>query len=521
MYKLMLVEDEAIVRESMIHNIDWERYGFTMACACENGREALERIGSVLPDVVVTDICMPFVDGLELARHLQEHYPSIFVVILTGFSEFSYAQQAIKLRVHDFILKPVVPREFCAILEKLSADLDSRNSQRSSLRSLQSRAYQAETILRSALFRTILRTQPTAEQVRRSAEEAGLQLRCAVYGAVFCQPQGRLEAATQSQHLQDAAQSVATRFPHCTAAVVEDVYPVLLVGGRTGEEVTSRCRDAAAMLSDAVSRLTGAPAAAGIGSCCTGPGSLHRTFREAHHALGYAFTQPQRLLVDHLCRAAERSVTEADPLPSTKPLRQALADGNSDEVERRMQALFEELRRRKLHRDGCLPLLERLRFILTDLIPADGVSAAPLLSPMDQWLTLEQAQQELSQLAAFLLRSARTSEDDDPARLCVERAMGLIQQNYHDSAFSLTELLSLLNVSKSYFSSAFKAQTGQTFTEYLTAVRMEKAKLLLTTSNLRTQEIADRIGFTDPHYFSVAFKRTVGKTPKEYREEGR
>ena len=153
MYKLMLVEDEAIVRESMIHNIDWERYGFTMACACENGREALERIGSVLPDVVVTDICMPFVDGLELARHLQEHYPSIFVVILTGFSEFSYAQQAIKLRVHDFILKPVVPREFCAILEKLSADLDSRNSQRSSLRSLQSRAYQAETIMRSEIGR--------------------------------------------------------------------------------------------------------------------------------------------------------------------------------------------------------------------------------------------------------------------------------------------------------------------------------------------------------------------------------
>lgn len=521
MYKLMLVEDEAIVRESMIQNIDWERYGFTMACACENGREALEHMGSVLPDVVVTDICMPFVDGLELARHLQEHYPSIFVVILTGFSEFSYAQQAIKLRVHDFILKPVVPREFCAILEKLAGDLDSRNSQRSSLRSLQSRAYQAETILRSALFRTILRSQPTAEQVRRSAEEAGLQLSCPVYGTVFCRPHGCLEAATQSQHLQDAAQSVATRFPHCTAAVVEDVYPVLLVGGRTDEEVTSRCRDAASMLADAVARRTGAPATVGAGSCCTGPGSLHRSFREAFHALGYGFTQPQRLLIDHLCRAAERPATDADPLPSTKPLRKALADGNGDEVARQLRDLFDTLRRRKLHRDGCLPLLERLRFALTDLIPADGVSAAPVLSPAEQWTTLDQAEQELGQLAAFLLRSARTADSDDPARLCVERAKVLIQQNYHDSAFSLTELLSLLNVSKSYFSSAFKAQTGQTFTEYLTAVRMEKAKLLLTTSNLRSQEIAERVGFTDPHYFSVAFKRTVGQTPREFKEAGR
>lgn len=521
MYKLMLVEDEAIVRESMIQNIDWERYGFTMACACENGRDAMEQIASVLPDVVVTDICMPFVDGLELARYLHEHYPSIFVVILTGFSEFSYAQQAIKLHVHDFILKPVVPKEFCAILEKLSADLDSRNSQRSSLRSLQSRAYQAETILRSTLFRNLLRGQPSATEVRRAAEEAGLRLDCAVYGAVFCQPRVELDPVTRSQHLLDATQSVAARFPHCTAAVVEDRYPVLLVGGRTDEEAGSRCRDAAAMLSDAVARLIGAAAAVGVGSCCTGPGSLHRTFREAHHALGYGFTQSQRLLVDHLCRAAERPGTDADPLPSTRPLRKALADGHGDEAMEQLHDLFETLRRRKLHRDNCLSLLERLRFALTDLIPADGVSAAPVLSPTEQWFTLDQVEQELTQLCAFLLRTSQTAADDDPASLCVERARGLIQQHYHDSAFSLTELLGLLNVSKSYFSSAFKAQTGQTFTEYLTAVRMEKAKYLLTTSNLRAHEIAERVGFTDPHYFSVAFKRTVGMTPREYKEAGR
>ncbi len=513
MYKLMLVEDEAVVRESIRQNIDWGRYGFTLCCACENGREALERLDTLMPDVVVTDICMPFVDGLELTRYLHEHYPSVLVVILTGFSEFSYAQQAVKLHVHDFLLKPVVPKEFCAILEKLAADLRARDSQRSNLRSLQSRAYQAETILRSALFRNLLRGLSAAGEIRRQAREAGLSLDCASYAAIFCRPLYRLHSAAELQRLQDAAQATASRFPHCTAAVVDELYAVLLVGGRTADEVSRRSRDAGAMLCDAVGRACGAEAQAGLGGCAAGLGGLHRTFREACHALGYGFTVPYRVIADHQARAAERPATEASPLPSVRGWIQSLA-GGEDALER-LDALFDTLVRRNLHRDACVPLLERLRFAMADLIPEERRSAAPQIPPPEDWFRIRDVQKDFRQLAAFLLRAP---DEEDPARRCVESAKGYILQRYHDSAFSLTELLSLLNVSKSYFSSAFKAQTGQTFLEYLTAMRMEKARQLLATTNLPAAEIAERIGFTDPHYFSVVFKRAVGKTPREFRE---
>lgn len=102
MYQIMLVEDEMLVRESMAQNTNWEKFGFAPPHVFEDGRQALDQLESVLPDVVITDICMPFVDGLELARNVYEKFPDTIVVVLTGFSEFSYAQKAIRYHVHDY-----------------------------------------------------------------------------------------------------------------------------------------------------------------------------------------------------------------------------------------------------------------------------------------------------------------------------------------------------------------------------------------------------------------------------------
>ena len=519
MYKLMLVEDEALVRESMIQNIDWASYGFQLVSACENGQEALEQLPSVLPDVVITDICMPLVDGLELTRHLREHYPSVFVVILTGFNEFSYAQQAVKLRVNDFVLKPVAPKDFYAILTKLSHELSERDSRRNNIRNLQTRVNQAETTLRNTLFRHILRNAISSEELQQAAVKAGMKLDCPVYCALFCQPGSSVQGVTAVQHMQDVALETASRFPRCVSAVVDDHYAVLLLGGKTKDEMSQRAKDAGAMLALSISRAFGTPAQVGIGTCCSSLSGLHRCFKEAYHALGYGFTSGSQVIVDHLALAAERPPTPEHPLPGEREILRALQAHDESGARTLVEQLFSSFARRGMHLNACVPILERLRFALMDLIPADKLRAAPQIPPVAEWFRAEEIQQAYLQLVSFVYRLS-VQDTEDPALRCVENAKGYIQQHFHDSEFSLTELLSLLNVSKSYFSTVFKAQTGQTFVEYLTSVRMAKAKQLLLGTSLCTYEIAERIGFTDPHYFSVTFKRYVGKTPKEYREEG-
>lgn len=519
MYQIMLVEDETLVRESMIQNIDWAQYGFTMACACEDGQEAIEHLPEILPDVVITDICMPNVDGLELARHIQANYPATFVVILTGFNEFSYAQQAIKLRVHDFVLKPVLPKEFCGILEKLALELSQRDNRRDDLRTLYSNARQGQEMLKNLLFRQILH-EPTSEiDIRNAAERAGLSLSRRVHCVLLCQLQDATISIKNAQRLLDAATSTAVRFNHCICALVEDRYAMVILGGRTTAEVSQQAKDVGVMLATAVTRTCGLPAQVGVGGCCTELASLHRSATEAQHALGYSFTLERNVIVDSVAVAAERAVTRADPLPSERHIVAAIQGHDEATAQKKLEELFSTFTQRGLHRDTCIPTLERLRFALTDQIPPDAQSAAPSIASPADWFRAKTIQKQYAQLLAFLHRRA-VPQADDPAVRCATAAEAYIRQNYHDSDFSLAKLLTLLSVSKSYFSSVFKAQTGQTFIEYLTAVRMEKAKFFLKYSALCTYEIAERVGFTDSHYFSITFKRHVGMTPREYKEGG-
>ena len=123
-YKILLVDDEEEVRTSIIRKIDWEKTGFTVIGDAENGRDALEKIELLEPDVVLTDIRMPYMDGLELAAELHRSRPSIRLVIFSGYDDFEYAKQAIRLDITEYILKPVNARELTEILEKLRASLD-------------------------------------------------------------------------------------------------------------------------------------------------------------------------------------------------------------------------------------------------------------------------------------------------------------------------------------------------------------------------------------------------------------
>jgi len=521
MYKIMLVEDETLVRENMTQNIDWESYGFHMACACENGQEAIDNLASVLPDVVITDICMPLVDGLELARYLQAHYPSVFVVILTGYNEFNYAQQAVKLRVHDFVLKPVVPGEFCAMLQKLAAELDDRSVRRDDMRNLYHRAQQAEAALRGALFKRLVRENLTLADLTAAAQQAGLVFDSEVYCVLLAdtaENAARVSVHTVQQ-VADAAQVTATRYPHCQCAMFDDRYAMMIFGGRTQAEVSERARDAAGMLAPAMQRICRHPVQAGIGSCCSDASGLHRCAREAYHALGYGLALERNVVIDQRALAAERPVTASDPLPSERAVMKAAEARDFAAAQEKLAALFDDIRLRGLHRDACVPVLQHLRFALLDMIPADLQSAAPQLAPPEEWHYAGEVQQSFSQLLAFLEQTSRP-EQDDPAQRCAHEAEKYIYAHYHDMEFSLAELLASLNVSKSYFSSVFKAQTGQTFVEYLTALRMERAKYLLKATALCTYEIAEQTGFSDPHYFSITFKRCVGMTPRAFREAG-
>ena len=136
MYKALLVDDEALTREAISENIPWAELGFELIASCENGREAMEQMEKTTPDLLLTDICMPYVDGIELARYVHEHHPDTRTVIISGYDEFEYAKQAVRYQVMEYILKPITPTELMEVLGRVRKSLDEKNARSKTLKKL-------------------------------------------------------------------------------------------------------------------------------------------------------------------------------------------------------------------------------------------------------------------------------------------------------------------------------------------------------------------------------------------------
>ena len=166
MYKLLIVDDEALVREAIQDQMDWEKLGFECIGTCEDGVEALEFIKSNPPDVVLTDIGMPFMNGIELTQELYIHYPTIKVIIFTGYDDFDFAQQALKLQAVDYILKPMTAIELEEVISKLRLELDQQNNQIQDYERLKRQLRENLPLLKERFLERLATSPMTEKQMR-------------------------------------------------------------------------------------------------------------------------------------------------------------------------------------------------------------------------------------------------------------------------------------------------------------------------------------------------------------------
>lgn len=504
MYQIMLVEDEMLVRESMAQNTNWDKFGFAPPHVFENGRQALEQLESVLPDVVITDICMPFVDGLELARNIYEKFPDTIVVVLTGFSEFSYAQKAIRYHVHDYLLKPVSPKEFDQLLENLSAELSRRDNRQG----LYSRAVLADEVLKDHFFQGLLQSD-TAQELPEATLAAGVELGGRFHAVALAALPQRPEGFEAQGH------RVAQGCAPAQLRLLGDQHVMLIVSGDETAELMARTAAGARHLR-AVMQEAEITAPIGIGGAYAGLDGLRQSAQEAQHALGYAFSTGETLLFDPELRKSSGSL-QTDDCPTAAQIASTLQSGSGSRALELTGTLFTCMRRRRVHESECRPVLQRLQILVASHLTREQLLRAPAMLLPQQGYALEEVRLSVERLEGYILQ-CQAQQNDTPAARCGRLAVAYINAHYADCDLKLPDVLEHLGVSRSYFSTVFKEKTGQSFVEYLTNLRMEKAKEYLRETGLCTYEIAERIGFADPHYFSLTFRRRTGMTPRQYRE---
>ena len=522
--RVLLVDDEEDIREGISRKMDWLGLGFSLVGEAANGQDALELAESLRPDVILTDIKMPFMDGLELCRILTDRLPEARFVVFSGFDAFEYAKQAIQMNVVEYILKPINADELSAVLRRLKDQLDRERAERRNVELLRSRYTENLPVLRELFYANLLdgHIEPGTERERAARLDIDLQGEEWAVGLAYIGSDRRDALSTLSVQKLLEESLTADR---CRLTLYND-WVAVIVSLTESFTIYDLIRVLDRVCTLAASYL-GLTLTVGVGAPCKELSGMARSATEARTALEYRSMvgRGQVIYIGDLEPDGGQVLTfeEADE----RTLTAAVRLGSEQEVRDAAAALAGKIREANPSAGQYNLFLMELVTHLMKMTRRSGVgveevfgtgfslpiqdSALPSLEELEGWCA------ERYLRLWTLIRRRQT----DSAGQTVETAKEYIRQHYAESDLSVEKLCAYLHLSSTYFSTLFKRETGTSFTAYVTTVRMEAAAEAIRGTEEKTYLIAQRCGYEDPNYFSYVFKRHFGVTPTKYRSEGK
>ena len=523
-YRVLLADDEEEIRVGISRKIDWPGLGFVLVGEAGNGEEALELAEQLRPDVVLTDIKMPFMDGLELCRRLRQSLPGAKLVVFSGFDDFEYARQAVGMGVSEYILKPIIAAELTQVLSKLGEQLDKQRLERRDMETLRRRYEESLPVLRELFYTRLLSGQIRPEQVQDRAARYEIDLPQGLWTAALVHVDG--DEGERDELLLLSVQSFLEKhfaLEGCSARVV--LYgdmAALLVRLAGGDRLYPLLEELERLFRLSQSYL-GLRLTTGVGLPCRGAEELNRSAAGARSALDYRVLagggrviyigdlEPQS--------AAAPSFEEEDQ----RALSAAVKLGTQEQAEDVVRGLMERLSQTGLSLSQCHLFLLEVVTCLVRLTRSGGVAVEEVFGSnftgavsISDFSSLEELGRWLGERCLKLHDLLGRQRTDSAWRL-VEQAKEYIAGHYTDERLSVESLCAHIHLSPTYFSTLFKREVGMSFTAYVTQVRMDEAARLLRESDEKTYRIAERTGYSDPNYFSYVFKRHFGLSPSKFR----
>ena len=519
MLKVFLTEDERLVREGLRDMIPWEQYGFVFAGEASDGEMALPLVRKIKPDVLITDIKMPFMDGLAFSRLVSKELPATKIIILSGYDDFAYAQQAIELHVDQYLLKPVTRASMIQALEQTKAHIEEERDQQDYRRRFVRESQEYEHYARRVFFEKLVGGELSVPEIYEQADRLELELDAEAYNIVLftLQPKENITAySEQSAALQDNLLQDFLQYPDFLVFRGSALsYAVLLKGNRGQiEAMTKRCAELIEQ------RCAGVEAAVdwyvAVGKPTERLSSLPRCYAAANHALAYRHLMPNTHILK--TEMAERSGKLSAYSAADQGIQRFIQNGLETEIEDFTNEFFDGLG------EACESLMFRHYLLLSARINA--LAAAEKLGLEREELAKRLPQPQLDaplKLRSYftqVLHCAIAMRDEETIRQgggIVDSAIEYIDLHYTEENISLNTVARAINVSTNYLSAVFSQKMGLSFVEYLTQKRMARARQLLRQGGKRSGEVAAEVGYRDPRYFSFVFKKTQGCTPREFR----
>lgn len=526
MLKVLIADDEMLVRVGIKSTVEWEKYGCTVVAEAVNGEDALRKIETYAPDILLTDIRMPKMDGLELLRQIEEKEIEIETVIMSCYNEFELVKEAMKLGASDYLLKlSFTEEELINVIRRISKKIEKRKSPDSGNLFNQSD-------LRIKLFQKLTNPSVTQEQKQQMSdnlglcvdfEDAGLMLLMAdhVYDGSrmgYCEPDEQSKNIMLN-FLEEYLRGKGYGEVFCVDDTRE-VFAVFLnrnlALGEVAQAVRKRSEEylkvslSVYLFPDGMYEHCPNYIPFGIEEL-----SDKRYFEGSGQICSYQFSpeyDKERLKNDNVSKHWEGTLL--------KGIRQ------TEELEEKIQTLAARMKRSRIPRKECRRIFTECAYNAASSFHRAGGTMKGLeessgCDMMKNLQSLESIEDAISWFRDFKKAADIYIKDcvSRQKRSEIEEAMYFIHENYSLS-LSLADVAEKAGLSTAYFSTVFKKENGDSFVEYLTELRVERAKELLRDRQVCIYEVGEKVGYPDPNYFSKIFRKVTGLSPEKYRKQG-
>lgn len=533
LYNILLVDDEADVLQAMKKKIDWEAMGFCLAGTAENGQEALEMAEQLHIDVVMTDIKMPYMDGLTLCKKLKENYRNMKVVIYSGFDDFEFAREAVHLEAEEYLLKPISSKDMEKVLTKIRKKLDEEFDEHRNMNKLYEYYQKSLPAMQEQLFMSILEGKVTGDRAKAMLDtyEMKLDAPCYAVAVLYTEAMNRdiqekaipiREGQLLTLSLKDIAQDYLNgRMKFYSVIYLEEVIILFMLDKKEDMDTVLYHLDQVCKMG---SRVLKASVTAAVGQPCDSLDSLTTSYQEAGNAMEYRtiMGMNQVLYIRDIEPSPKDSVSFMEY--DFQNLVRAVKLGDRDETDAAIKQFIENIKGFSLTPNQyqliCMELSTELMKIgrsyklRTKQIFGEG-NHIPW-QEIYKHLSVDELESWLQEICTNLRHTLRHERTDSTLKL-TEQAKAYIEEHYKENDLSAETLCRYLNVSAAYFSTIFKKEVGLSFVAYLTKIRLEHAVELLRTTEDKTYVIANEVGYTEPNYFSYVFKKQYGISPSKYR----
>ena len=531
MLKVFLAEDEFIIREGIKNNIDWQAHGYEFCGEASDGELAFPLIQKTRPDILITDIKMPFVDGLALSRLVKKELPETEIIILSGYEEFDYAKEAIQIGVARYLLKPINGEMLLQEIDSVAEIILGKQKEKEICEKYQKEMEENSLRDQMDLFQHLVTGDCSMEELLSVADKLDLKIMAPWYSIVL------LKIQSMKHDYEEYSGSIVV-VDERIAKLAEPEHVLVFDRALEGraflfkadseEELLAYQKEYLGDVKEVLSGYANLRYFGGIGTPVNRLREIPASFEDASHAFAHRYLVAESCILDSSLLMQEGAAEQEDfRISAVNPeqidrakMQEFLRTGDLDEVIYFVDEFFGKL-------DGGAMKSRIFRqyitmdayFSIADFLKGLGLQKDEIEAPDQDSSILQDEKSAMDYIVrimnkALVLREKRASSRYEDV---VSEVIHYIEDNYAQEELSLNLLASHVNFSPNHLSMIFSQQTGQTLIRYLTDYRMNRAKELLRCSSKKSSVISMEVGYKDPHYFSYLFKKTQGMTPTQYR----